>query len=45
MRKVMVLGILLLILLAGCSTETTLTTVTNLVNNYLEALETNDISC
>ena len=47
MRKFIVLGILLLILLVGCSTETTLTTdeeVTNLVNNYLEALETKDIS-
>lgn len=47
MRRFIVLGILLLILLAGCSTKTTLTTdeeVTNLVNNYLEALETKDIS-
>ncbi|MGE7186237.1 hypothetical protein ACQKKK_20390 [Peribacillus sp. NPDC006672] len=47
MRKFIVLGILLLILLVGCSTETTLTNdkeVANLVNNYLEALETKDIT-
>ncbi|KQL19090.1 hypothetical protein [Cytobacillus solani] len=37
----------MLILISGSSTETTLTTdeeVTNLVNNYLETLETKDIS-
>ncbi|WP_102272083.1 hypothetical protein [Cytobacillus massiliigabonensis] len=47
MKKFIVLGALLLILLSGCSTETTLTTdekVANLVNNYLEALETKDKS-
>jgi len=47
MRKFIVLGILLLTLLVGCSNETTLTTdeeVTNLVNNYLEALESMDVS-
>ncbi|MEG0619453.1 MAG: hypothetical protein RR557_09160 [Bacilli bacterium] len=47
MRKFIVLGILLLTLLVGCSNKTTLTTdeeVTNLVNNYLEALELTDVS-
>jgi len=47
MRKFIVLGSLLFIFLAACSTKTTLTTdeeVTSLVNSYLEALETKDIS-
>lgn len=47
MKKFIVLGILLLTLLVGCSNETTLTTdeeVTNLVNNYLQALESKDVS-
>ena len=47
MKKFIILGILLLTVLVGCSNKTTLTTdeeVTNLVNNYLEALEKKDIS-
>lgn len=47
MRKFIILGTLLLTLLGGCSNETTLTTdeeVTNLVNNYLQALEKKDVS-
>jgi ketosteroid isomerase-like protein len=47
MRNVIVSGILMLLILSGCSSETSLTTdekVTGLVTSYLEALETKDIS-
>lgn len=47
MKKFIILGVLLLTVLVGCSTKTTLTTdeeVTAHVNNYLEALETMDIA-
>ncbi|MFD1927669.1 hypothetical protein ACFSFY_06265 [Sporosarcina siberiensis] len=44
MRKFIVLGILLLLFLVGCSTKTTDEKVATLVNNYLEAVETNDVS-
>ncbi len=47
MRKLMVLVVLILIILSGCSSEASLTNdekVTGLVNSYLEALESKDIS-
>lgn len=44
MRKFIVLGILLLLFLVGCSTKTTDEKVATLVNKYLEAVEINDIS-
>ncbi|MBO0602225.1 hypothetical protein I2483_11155 [Sporosarcina sp. E16_3] len=44
MRKFIVLGILLLLFLVGCSTKTTDEKVATLVSNYLEAVETNDVS-
>ena len=44
MRKLIVLGILLLLFLVGCSTKTTDEKVATLVSNYLLAVETKDIS-
>ena len=44
MRKFIVLGILLLLFLVGCSTKTTDEKVATLVSNYLQAVETKDIS-
>ncbi|MFE8696405.1 hypothetical protein ACFYKT_08655 [Cytobacillus sp. FJAT-53684] len=47
MRKLIVSGILTLIVLSGCSSDASITTddkVTGLVNDYLGALETKDIS-
>ncbi|WP_409369602.1 hypothetical protein [Lysinibacillus sp. 38-6] len=43
MRKLIVLGILLLLFIVGCSAKTD-EEVKTLVSNYLEAVETNDIS-
>ncbi|WP_342540400.1 hypothetical protein MHI39_24120 [Heyndrickxia sp. FSL K6-6286] len=46
-KKIMPLVILMFIFLTGCSTKTALASdeeITNLVNNYLEALESRDIS-
>lgn len=44
MRKIIVLGILMLLFLGGCSTKTTEDKVATLVSNYLQAVETKDIS-
>ena len=44
MRKFIVLGILLLLFLVGCSNKTTDEEVATLVSNYLQAVETKDIS-
>ncbi len=44
MRKFIVLGILLLLFLIGCSTKTTDEKVATLVSNYLQAVETKEIS-
>lgn len=44
MRKFIVLGILLLLFLVGCSTKTTDEKVVTVVSNYLQAVETKDIS-
>lgn len=47
MRKFIVSVILILIIISGCSSEANLTTdekVTGLVNSYLKALESKDIS-
>lgn len=44
MRKLIVLGVLLLLFLVGCSTKTTDEKVATLVSNYLQAVETKDIS-
>lgn len=47
MKKFIILGILLLTVLVGCSDEASLTTdeeVTDLVNNYLEALKSKDVA-
>jgi len=44
MRRFIVLGILLLLFLVGCSTKTTDEKVATLVSNYLQAVETKDIS-
>ena len=44
MRKFIVLGIILLLFLVGCSTKTTDEKVETFVSNYLQAVETKDIS-